>query len=66
MQLRLDIGFDRNVPLLVDLLIDFDFGTTINIVGDNGCGKSTSNKTPAGVIPPLKGSAPISSPVVAR
>ena len=58
MQLRLDIGYKRNVPLLIDLPISFDLGTTINIVGDNGCGKTTLYKTFAGVIPPLKGSVP--------
>lgn len=58
MELRLDIGYDRKKPLLAGLVLSFESGDIINIVGDNGCGKSTLYKTIAGTLPPLKGSIP--------
>jgi ABC-type multidrug transport system ATPase subunit len=54
----IDIGYNIEHPLYRDVDISFQKGEIINIIGDNGSGKSTFYRTLSGTIPPLRGQIP--------
>ena len=56
MNIHVDIGY--KIPLYSDVDITIKKGDIINIIGENGSGKSTFYKTLIGSIPPLKGLIP--------
>lgn len=59
MRLAIDIGYDPKKPLYRNIDMTFRPGERINIIGDNGSGKSTFYKTLTGAIPPIRGSVPV-------
>ncbi len=49
------IGFEKENPLLVDVILDLKPGGIIGMIGRSGIGKSTLLRTIAGLLPPLSG-----------
>lgn len=53
---KADYGFQGNETICYkDVHIEFDYGDIINVIGENGCGKSTFYKVLMGKLKPLKG-----------
>ncbi|HET7519911.1 MAG TPA: ATP-binding cassette domain-containing protein, partial [Candidatus Limnocylindria bacterium] len=52
----------RRVEALRDLDLDVEPGSFTAIIGPNGCGKSTSLRLIAGLLPPTSGSVALGEP----
>lgn len=55
MHINIDIGYNKNQVMHENINIACNKGDIINIVGENGSGKSTFYKTLIGDIPPIRG-----------
>jgi len=58
MNIHIDIGYSKSLVLYKDINMSLSKGDIINIVGENGSGKSTFYKTLIGEIPALRGEVP--------
>lgn len=56
MNISIDVGFSKSNVLLKDLNLSFQPGDIINLVGNNGSGKSTFYRTLTGELLPVSGS----------
>lgn len=58
MHIRISIGYNEELPICEDIDIKFNMGDIINVIGNNGSGKSTFYKTISGEIKPISGNVP--------
>lgn len=58
MIIDIDIGYSKSAPLYQNLNLEVGNSRIINIIGENGAGKSTFYKTLIGSLKPLRGEIP--------